>query len=120
MKNKGYYGWIHSLNEAGIQAHKKGIEMLAEQAARKGEMLNEANDRETPSINTRIRGNPRAGNITQVGEDDPSPTTDISKGFLNLLANINYGKDSGDPATQGVAPLPANTPFLYRLLVVPL
>ena len=42
MKNKGYYGWIHSLNEAGMQAHKKGIEMLAEQAARKGEMLTEA------------------------------------------------------------------------------
>jgi hypothetical protein len=42
MKNKGYYGWIHSLNEAGMQAHKKGIEMLAEQHARKGEMLNEA------------------------------------------------------------------------------
>ena len=41
MKNKGYYGWIHSLNEAGIQAHKKGIEMLAEQHARKGEMLTE-------------------------------------------------------------------------------
>ena len=43
MKNKGYYGWIHSLNEAGMQAHKKGIEMLAEQAARKGEMLTEVN-----------------------------------------------------------------------------
>lgn len=43
MKNKGYYGWIHSLNEAGMQAHKKGIDMLAEQAARKGEMLTEAN-----------------------------------------------------------------------------
>ena len=43
MKNKGYYGWIHSLNEAGMQAHKKGIEMLAEQHARKGEMLTEAN-----------------------------------------------------------------------------
>lgn len=42
MKNKGYYGWIHSLNEAGMQAHKKGIEMLAEQHARKDEMLNEA------------------------------------------------------------------------------
>jgi hypothetical protein len=41
MKNKGYYGWIHSLNEAGIQAHKKGIEMLAEHHARKGEMLTE-------------------------------------------------------------------------------
>jgi hypothetical protein len=41
MKNKGYYGWIHSLNEAGMQAHKKGIEMLAEQHAHKGEMLNE-------------------------------------------------------------------------------
>lgn len=41
MKNKGYYGWIHSLNEAGMQAHKKGIEMLAEQAERKGEMLTE-------------------------------------------------------------------------------
>ena len=41
MKNKGYYGWIHSLNEAGMQAHKKGIEMLAEQHARKGQMLNE-------------------------------------------------------------------------------
>ena len=107
MKNKGYYGWIHSLNEAAMQSRQNGIDMLAEQAARKGEMLNEANDRETPSINTRIKGNPRAGNRTEVGEDDPSPTTDISKGFLNLLANINYGKDSGDPATHGVAPLPA-------------
>lgn len=107
MKNKGYYGWIHSLNEAAMQSRQNGINMLAEQAARKGEMLNEANDRETPSINTRIKGNPRAGNRTEVGEDDPSPTTDISKGFLNLLANINYGKDSGDPATHGVAPLPA-------------
>ena len=42
MTNKGYYGWIHSLNAAGIQAHQKGIEMLAEQHARKGEMLTEA------------------------------------------------------------------------------
>lgn len=42
MKNKGYYGWIHSLNEAGIQAQRNGFEMLAEQAARKGEMLTEA------------------------------------------------------------------------------
>ena len=42
MTNKGYYGWIHSLNAASIQAHKKGIEMLAEQHARKDEMLTEA------------------------------------------------------------------------------
>ena len=104
MKNKGYYGWIHSLNEAAMQSQQNGIDMLAEQASRKEQMLNEANDRETPSINTRIKGNPRAGNRTEVGEDDPSPTTDISKGFLNLLANINYGKDSGEHA---VAPLPA-------------
>ena len=41
MKNKGYYGWIHSLNEAGIQAQRNGFDMLAEQVARKGEMLNE-------------------------------------------------------------------------------
>ena len=41
MTNKGYYGWIHSLNAAGIQAHKKGIEMLAEQHARKGKLLTE-------------------------------------------------------------------------------
>jgi hypothetical protein len=41
MTNKGYYGWIHSLNAAGIQAHKKGIEMLAEQHARKGTLLTE-------------------------------------------------------------------------------
>ena len=42
MKNKGYYGWIHSLNEAAIQSQQNGIDMLAEQAARKGEMLTEA------------------------------------------------------------------------------
>ena len=42
MKNKGYYGWIHSLNEAAMQSRQNGIDMLAEQAARKGEMLNEA------------------------------------------------------------------------------
>ena len=41
MTNKGYYGWIHSLNVAGIEAHKKGIEMLAEQRARKGTLLTE-------------------------------------------------------------------------------
>lgn len=41
MTNKGYYGWIHSLNAAGLQAHQKGIEMLAEQRARKGTLLNE-------------------------------------------------------------------------------
>jgi hypothetical protein len=43
MKNKGYYGWIHSLNEAAMQSQQNGIDMLAEQAARKGEMLTEAN-----------------------------------------------------------------------------
>lgn len=43
MKNKGYYGWIHSLNEAGIQAQRNGFEILAEQRAHKAEMLNEAN-----------------------------------------------------------------------------
>ena len=42
MKNKGYYGWIHSLNEAGIQAQRNGFEMLTEQPSYKGEMLNEA------------------------------------------------------------------------------
>ena len=42
MKNKGYYGWIHSLNEAGIQAQRNGFEILAEQRAHKAEMLNEA------------------------------------------------------------------------------
>ena len=42
MTNKGYYGWIHSLNAASIQAHQKGIEMLAEQHALKSEMLTEA------------------------------------------------------------------------------
>ena len=42
MKNKGYYGWIHSLNEAAMQSQQNGIDMLAEQAARKGEMLTEA------------------------------------------------------------------------------
>lgn len=41
MTNKGYYGWIHSLNAASIEAHKKGIEMLAEQHARKGTLLTE-------------------------------------------------------------------------------
>jgi len=43
MKNKGYYGWIHSLNEAGIQAQRNGFEMLTEQRSYKGELLNEAN-----------------------------------------------------------------------------
>jgi hypothetical protein len=33
--NKGYYGWIHSLNQAAIESHIKGREMLAEQKARK-------------------------------------------------------------------------------------
>jgi hypothetical protein len=42
MKNKGYYGWIHSLNEAAMQSQQNGIDMLAEQVARKGEMLTEA------------------------------------------------------------------------------
>jgi hypothetical protein len=28
--NKGYYSWIHTLNNSAISAHKKGIEMLAE------------------------------------------------------------------------------------------
>ena len=42
MKNKGYYGWIHSLNEAAMQSRQNGIDMLAEQHARKGEMLTEA------------------------------------------------------------------------------
>jgi hypothetical protein len=42
MKNKGYYGWIHSLNEAAMQSQQNGIDMLAEQAARKDEMLTEA------------------------------------------------------------------------------
>jgi len=30
MKNKGYYHWIHSLNEAAFQSQKKGFEMLNE------------------------------------------------------------------------------------------
>jgi hypothetical protein len=30
MKNKGYYHWIHSLNEAALQSQKKGFEMLSE------------------------------------------------------------------------------------------
>ena len=29
--NKGYYSWIHSLNQAALQSHAKGKEMLAEQ-----------------------------------------------------------------------------------------
>ena len=33
--NKGYYSWIHSLNGSAMQAHKKGLEMLAEEKARK-------------------------------------------------------------------------------------
>jgi len=33
--NKGLYSWIHSLNEAAIQSHVKGIEMLKEEKARK-------------------------------------------------------------------------------------
>ena len=46
MKNKGYYGWIHSLNEAGVQAQRKGFEILAEQRALKGTLLTE----EVPSM----------------------------------------------------------------------
>ena len=46
MKNKGYYGWIHSLNEAGIQSQRKGFEILAEQRALKGTFLTE----EVPSM----------------------------------------------------------------------
>jgi hypothetical protein len=30
MKNKGYYHWIHSLNEAALQSQKRGFEMLNE------------------------------------------------------------------------------------------
>ena len=41
MKNKGYYGWIHSLNEAGVQAQRKGFEIIAEQRALKGTLLTE-------------------------------------------------------------------------------
>ena len=33
--NKGYYSWIHSLNEAAIKAQTKGQEMLAEEKAKK-------------------------------------------------------------------------------------
>ena len=33
--NKGYYSWIHSLNEAAIQSQHKGFEMLKEEKARK-------------------------------------------------------------------------------------
>jgi hypothetical protein len=46
MKNKGYYGWIHSLNEAGVQAQRKGFEILTEQRAYKGTFLTE----EVPSM----------------------------------------------------------------------
>jgi hypothetical protein len=36
MKNiKGYYSWIHSLNEAAIQSQQKGFEMLKEEKARR-------------------------------------------------------------------------------------
>jgi hypothetical protein len=42
MKNKGYYGWIHSLNEAGVQAQRNEFEILTEQRSYNGEMLNEA------------------------------------------------------------------------------
>ena len=41
MKNKGYYGWIHSLNQAGIQSQIKGFEIIAEQRALKGTLLTE-------------------------------------------------------------------------------
>lgn len=33
--NKGYYGWIHSLNQAALVSHKKGRQMLVEQQTRK-------------------------------------------------------------------------------------
>lgn len=35
MKNKGYYGWIHSLNQAGLQAQQNGLRMLNEAKAGK-------------------------------------------------------------------------------------
>jgi hypothetical protein len=30
MKNKGYYSWIHAVNQAGLQSQKKAIDMLNE------------------------------------------------------------------------------------------
>jgi hypothetical protein len=43
MKNKGYYGWIHSLNQAGVQSQIKGFEILAEQRELRNQMITEAN-----------------------------------------------------------------------------
>jgi hypothetical protein len=30
MKNKGYYSWIHAINQAGLQAQQRGAELLKE------------------------------------------------------------------------------------------
>ena len=33
MKNKGYYSWIHAINQAGLQAQQRGAELLKEAKA---------------------------------------------------------------------------------------
>ena len=34
MKNKGYYSWIHAINQAGLQAQQRGAELLKEAKGR--------------------------------------------------------------------------------------
>jgi hypothetical protein len=79
MKNKGYYGWIHSLNQAGMQAQVNGFEILTEQRTFKGTFLTE----EVPSMG-------KAKRITGKKAEDISAVLNYKQ------APKEYGQDIDD------------------------
>jgi len=56
MKNKGYYSWIHAINQAGLQAQQNGRDMLNEAKGRPAKPDTVQRDSEAEAqINAQIR-----------------------------------------------------------------
>jgi hypothetical protein len=56
MKNKGYYSWIHAINQAGLQAQQNGRDMLNEAKGRPAKPDTVQRDSEAEAqINDQIR-----------------------------------------------------------------
>ena len=117
MKNKGYYGWIHSLNEAGVHAQRNGFEILTEQRAYNGEMLNEAykpNRSEAglaakkarSLVDSENRRAARAAAAESAGKAASSGEGDLSdfdfSGFQDRVADVRAEKQTAGSGVQRV------------------
>lgn len=116
MKNKGYYGWIHSLNAAGVQAQQKGNQMLNEAKASK--ITNLAKQAELAKKLAPVQQKPMADESEteissaimpkQVDMEISPDTIELADGDAGAFVNIRMAKEKEALAAAAAKKGPIN------------